>query len=72
MSTREFCELKFRTSLGKIKTINVNDPRPALIPSNITGVGIALCAIELFDETVGRLETFVGAKHVNRTTTVII
>lgn len=72
MEVRETCVMTFATSLGNQHRMRINDPRPNLAAANISATASILGAINVFDDTVGRLESLVGAEVVTETITTII
>ncbi|MCL2197643.1 MAG: DUF2922 domain-containing protein [Defluviitaleaceae bacterium] len=72
MEVRETCVMTFATSLDRQHRVRINDPRPSLAATNVNATASMLRAVDVFDGTIGRLESFVGAEVVTETTRTII
>jgi hypothetical protein len=64
METRDTFVITFSTSLGRQKNIRINDPRPNISRDEAMQIGGRLGSSSLFDESVGQLQTIVGAAIV--------
>jgi len=70
VSTRSVLAVTFRTSLGKRHTMRFQNPRADFVGQHVTAVRntILNSGTQLFDDSVGMLTGFVGAKIITTTT----
>jgi hypothetical protein len=72
MRIRERCLVTFNTSLGKRKTIGINEPRDTISQTNVGNLAGLLLNAPVFDASIGTLVSLVGAQVVTETTRTII
>ena len=72
MNEREYCDLRFSTSLGKTRLIRIANPMAALGPNTVNIASSAMISTTPFDETIGQLTELKRADRVFINRTVLI
>jgi len=69
MTPSETCVLTFVTSLGRQKTLRINNPRPGISADAITAAANSIAQVNAFDSTVGNLTQLIKANVISQTVT---
>jgi hypothetical protein len=64
MTTREYCELRFRTSRNRTRSIRIAEPGAAVGESTVRNAAAQIITANPFDETVGELSELTRADRI--------
>ena len=71
-TTSNVCNLHFTTSLGRKRTIRIQNPHPNVAPAFVTTAANRFIAANPFDDSVGSLVDFINADRLVTTRVVLV